>query len=145
MKDALQKEMLFKHFCAMGWYSQPEIALYHGGGLDEAGKLISDIDVLAFRPTSDLRWAKVLGDCKTLRSTSPANRAAWLHGMMTYSRSNDGILILKKSQRAPIEQDHKLFARSMNVTLLDESEFTRYDRAICYPLGSAGFPTWPGR
>lgn len=137
MKDAAQKEMIFKHFTAQGWYALVEIPVFPAGGLDEENKVITDIDVLGLRPGSDLRWELVLGDCKTLKGQSPANRAVWLRGLMDRISASSGIILLQRKKGNKIEPDHKLFAGSLGINLLDEVEFNRYDRALVYPSGSA--------
>jgi hypothetical protein len=136
MKDAKQKAQLYRHFMARGWYALPEIPVFYKGGVFEQRRLVTDIDVLALRPSSGLEWELVLGDCKTLKDHSPANRAVWLRGLMAHFSARSGIIILK---RKPIDQDHKLFASSFGVTLLDEEEFEYYDRALIYPEGSKAF------
>lgn len=138
MKDARQKSLLCRHFGAEGWYVQVEVPVFHRGGMHEQGKVITDIDVLALRARPDLRWETILGDCKTLRGQSPANRAIWLRGLMDYFGASAGIVILKPEQH--IEVDHKLFAASLGITLLHEAEFSKYDRALVYPDGSADYP-----
>lgn len=135
MKDAMQKDLLCKHFNAQGWYVQPEIPVFHKGGIHEKKKLITDIDVLALRPGTNLHWELILGDCKTLKGQSPANRALWLRGLMEVFSASSGIIILQRERK--IEEDHKLFAASLKITLLDEGEFKKYDHAIIYPEGSS--------
>jgi len=136
-KDSDQKNILIKHFYSLGWFAQPEVKVFHKGGVNEQTKVITDIDVLALRPGTDLSWELVLGDCKTLKGQSPVNRALWLRGLMSFFNASKGILVLKKQQ--PMEIDHKLFASSFNVTLLNEEEFVEYDRAIIYPNGSSNY------
>lgn len=135
MKDIFQKDLLCRHFGAQNFYIQPEVPVFHKGGIHEQKKLITDIDVLALRPGLDLRWNLVLGDCKTLKGQSPANRVLWLCGLMKYFSAPTGIIILQRKQS--IEQDHKLFAASLGITLIGEEEFDKYDRAIIYPEGSS--------
>ena len=137
MKDATQKAKLYRHFSARGWYALPEIPVFHKGGVYESRRLITDIDVLALRPRAELDWELVLGDCKTLKEQSPANRAIWLRGLMDHFSATSGVIILRRKQ--PIEPDHKLFASSFRVTLLDEEEFGNYDRALVFPEGSSRF------
>jgi len=133
MRDALQKAKLYRHFAARGWYALPEIPVFYKGGLRDTRRLITDVDMLALRPSASLEWEIVLGDCKTLKDVSPANRAVWLRGMMAHFSADNGIIVLK---RKLIDEDHKLFASSFGVTLLDEDEFEHYDRALIYPEGS---------
>ena len=138
MKDVKQKDMLCRHFGSQDWYVQPEVKVFHRGGLLEHKKPITDIDVLALRPGANLNWELVLGDCRTLKGQSPVNRAIWLRGLMEYFSASSGVILLQKKQ--PIEQDHKLFAASLGIALLDESEFLTYDKALIYPSGSSNFP-----
>lgn len=139
MKDSLQKERLFKHFSAQNWYTQIEVPVFFRGGLDESRKLITDVDVIALRPGRELRWELVLGDCKTLKGVSPANRAIWLRGLMDHFNATQGIILLKLRQNQKIEPDHKRFASSLNINLLDENEFAQYDRATVYPAGTSEY------
>ncbi len=138
MKDITQKDTLARHFAARGWYVQTEVPVFHKGGVQEHEKLITDVDVLALRPSPDLRWEAVLGDCKTLRAQSPANRVIWLRGLMQHFSATAGLVILRR--RVPIDLDHKLLAASLGITLLDEAQFPSYDRALVYPEGSAAYP-----
>ena len=136
MKDAKQKAQLYNHFIARGWYALTEIPVFYKGAVFANRRLITDVDVLALRPSQGLEWELVLGDCKTLKDHSPANRAVWLRGLMAHFSARSGVVLLK---RKPIDQDHKLFASSFGVTLLDEDEFEHYDRSLIYPAGSKGF------
>jgi hypothetical protein len=137
IKDSHQKNLLCKHFYSLGWFAQPEVIVFHKGGTNEHKRVITDIDVLAIRPGTNLSWEMILGDCKTLKGQSPANRALWLKGLMIYLNASEGVLILNKEQG--MEVDHKLFASSLNVTLLNEDEFDEYDKAIHYPSGSSNY------
>ena len=115
-KDSNQKDMLCKHFYSLGWFAQPEVVVFHKGGVYEQKKVITDVDVLALRPSTNFSWEIVLGDCKTLKGQSPANRALWLKGLMDFYHASEGVLVLKKE--LAIEIDHKLFASSFGVTIL---------------------------
>ncbi len=139
MKDAKQKDMLFKHFSIQGWFSLPEVPVYFAGGEHHKQKLITDIDVLALRPGGNLQWEVLLGDCKTLKGQSPANRAIWLSGLMVRYKASEGFVVLQRRQNQPIEPDHKLFASSLGIFLLDERDFTTFDRSLVFPQGSDGF------
>ena len=136
-KDRSQKDLLCRHFGAQGWYVQPEVPVFHQGGVHEQQKPITDIDVLALRPGLDLRWDLVLGDCKTLRGQSPVNRSIWLRGLMEHFSASSGIIVLRHGR--PIEPDHMLFAASLGISLVEESEFKFYDQAALYPGGSADY------
>lgn len=145
MKDAHQKELIFKHFSSQGCFCVPEVPVYHVGGVREERKPLTDVDLLAIRPSPELRWALILGDCKTLRGQSAANRALWLRGLMDRMGADSGVLILRRQKGKPIEQDHKLFAADLGIHLLDEDEFITYDQALLYPAGSADHAETPKR
>lgn len=139
MKDARQKDMLFKHFSSQGWFSLPEVPVYFAGGEHHKKKLITDIDVLVIRPAGNLQWEVLLGDCKTLKGQSPANRVIWLSGLMARYKASEGFVVLQRRANQPIEPDHKLFASSLEIFLLDENDFTTFDRSVIFPEGSANF------
>lgn len=139
MKDAEQKERLYKHFRALGFYALVEIPVYYRSGLGKSPKYITDIDVLGIQPTLDLRWEYVIGDCKTKKDESPVNRVLWAHGLMQQLSASRGIVILKRERGRAIEDDHKLFANTHRISLIDEAEFEQYDRAILFPHGSLNF------
>jgi len=134
MKDSNQKDLISRHFGKRGWYTQLEMPVYYGRGIELKPKEITDIDVLGLRPGNDLRWELVFADCKTLKGQSPVNRALWMKGLMDYFGANCGLIILGGSK--VIEKDHKLFASKLNITILHESEFDSYDRSMLYPDGS---------
>ena len=50
-----------------------------------------------------------------------------------------GLLILQRRSGQNIEPDHKLFASSLGITLLDEQDFEKFDRAINYPAGTSSY------
>ncbi|WP_459557444.1 hypothetical protein [Lacunimicrobium album] len=140
MKDALQKDLLFRHLSSQGAFAVPEVPVFCGEGQHGNRKLITDVDVLAIRPSVDLKWEFVLGDCKTLKGQSPANRVLWLKGLMDHFNATAGFIVLQRNKGNEIEADHKLFASRLGIILLDESEFQKYDSALVFPTGSSTFP-----
>lgn len=140
MRDAGQKDLLYRHFRAQGWFAMVEVPITERRGGGEREKLVTDIDVLALRPTQDLGWDVVIGDCKTKKGESPANRALWVRALMDHMRATRGYLLLRREKQQPIERDHKMFAEGHGVTLLEEDEFAAFDRALLYPAGSSRTP-----
>lgn len=136
MKDAGQKDLLYRHFRSRGWFAMVEVPVGARDASSPSEKLIADIDVLALRATPDLTWDIVIGDCKTKKGESPASRALWVRSIMEFMEGSRGFLILRR-EKGLIEPDHRLVANSQNVTLLDEAEFAAFDRAILYPSGSS--------
>ncbi len=135
MKDADQKSRLYRHLRAHRWYALTEVLMAPPVSATERSVHITDIDVLGVRASPDLRWELLLGDCKTLKGTSPVNRAIWLSGLMQHLGAVRGYIILQR--RNQIEADHKMFAADLGIALLDEDELEQYDRALLYPERSA--------
>jgi hypothetical protein len=127
--------MLFRHHWAQRHFAQPEVEVYLPGGTADTARLITDVDVLSLSPHEDLYFERTLGDCRTLKSQSPVNRALWLSGLMRLVGAKSGLVLL---QLPAIEQDHKLAAQRVGVTLLNDVEFVVYDRAKITPGGSSG-------
>lgn len=135
IKDARQKVMLARHFHESNAFVLLEVPVFYIGGTDGSNKTVTDVDVLILRPTERFEWEVILGDCKTKRQESPANRSLWLRGLMHQLNADAGFLVLKKE--SSIERDHKLFAAAMGVRIFEEDEFVEYDRATLYPYGSS--------
>jgi hypothetical protein len=96
VKDAGQKDLLYRHFRAQGWFPVVEVAVAPRGGVADKEKLITDIDVFALRPTADLTWEGVVGDCKPKRNESASSRALWVRGLMQYVNATRGYMLLKR-------------------------------------------------
>ncbi|MCP3105313.1 hypothetical protein LZ198_41245 [Myxococcus sp. K15C18031901] len=141
MKDTPLKSMLFKHFWAQRFFVQAEVDIFPVGGVSRTRKAITDIDVYALRPSRALTFERVLGDCKTLKSQSPVQRALWVAGLMRLLDAHGGIIML--TAPGGIEQDHKLTADELGITLLSVEDFPTFDRALLPPLGSSGVTVEP--
>ncbi|MBK9649695.1 MAG: hypothetical protein IPO67_31845 [Deltaproteobacteria bacterium] len=137
-KDAGQKDMLYRHFRCQGWYALLEVPVFYGRGYEHKPKLVTDVDVLGVRPSGDLSWEFVIGDCKTKKNESPANRVLWVRGLMEQVKAARAFVLLK--QDGGIERDHMLFADSHRVTLIEEAGLETFDRCVIHPTGSKGFP-----
>lgn len=139
IKDRSQKDLLYKHFRAQGWLAQIEVSVTPNLSVSRSTPQITDIDVLAIRPTPDLKWNYVIGDCKTKKRESPINRVLWARGLREAVDATSAIVLLDRQDRTRIELDHKLVADEHNILLVQEDEFSVYDRAIVFPMGSSGF------
>jgi hypothetical protein len=137
VKDQPLKEMMFKHYWAQRCFVQPEVDVHSSRGTSKSSKLITDVDVLIFRPHSDFYFEKILGDCKTLKGQSPIGRALWLRGLMEFVDSKRGLIVLRTNR---IESDHKIASNQVNVRLFSEEEFKVYDKSVVYPEGSSKIP-----
>lgn len=56
---------------------------------------------------------------------------------MSKFSASEGYIVLQRQANQQIEPDHKLFASSQNIILLDERDFTTFDRALVFPEGTA--------
>ncbi len=139
IKDRDLKELLYRHFRAQGWMAQIEVSIATEKGVSKNTPQVTDIDVLGIRPSAELKWFMIIGDCKTQRKLSPVNRVLWVRGLQEAIRASSSILLLKRDNTTQIERDHRLFADRLGVMLLQEDEFGTYARAILYPSGSSGF------
>lgn len=140
IKDRGQKELLYRHFRAQGWMAQIEVPVLAERGVSRNAPPVTDVDVLGIRPSSELRWRLVVGDCKTKKKESPVNRVLWASGLMGALRAATGIVLLRRDSNSAIERDHKLFADEQRILLLEEEEFDAYDKAVVHPAGSSDFP-----
>lgn len=137
IKDRGQKDLLYKHFRAQGWMAQVEVPIVTPGGVSSNAPPITDIDVLGIRPSENLEWEFIIGDCKTRRRESPVNRVLWVRGLQDAVGASGAIVLLRRDIGMRIERDHKQFAERLRTILLEEQEFAVYDRAVIYPDGSA--------
>jgi hypothetical protein len=117
--------------------AQIEVPIVTAHGVSKTAPQVTDVDVLGFRPSAGLKWQLVIGDCKTRRRESPVNRVLWVRGLQEAMGAASSIVMLQREEGAQIERDHKLFADSLDVLLIQEDEFSAYDRAILYPAGSS--------
>ncbi|MFZ5451412.1 MAG: hypothetical protein ACOZF2_06030 [Thermodesulfobacteriota bacterium] len=139
IKDHDQKEMLYKHFRAQGWMAQIEVPIITEKGIKKKPPQVTDIDVLGIRPSAELRWHLIIGDCKTWVHISPVNRVLWVRGLQQAMQASSSIVLVKRRERQQIERDHKLFADQLGVLLIQEEEFATYDQSVIYPAGSAAY------
>ena len=139
IKDRIQKEMLYKHFRAQNWMAQIEVPIVTPKGINRKSPPVTDIDVLGIRPSPELRWRYIVGDCKTKKSESPVNRVLWATGLVSAVGGASSIVLLERPRGRRIEADHKLFADMHNVLLIEQQDFPAYDKAVVYPSGSAGY------
>lgn len=119
--------------------AQIEVPIATERGVSRNAPQVTDIDVLGIRPSPELKWQLVIGDCKTRRKESPVNRVLWVRGLQEAMGASSSIVLLKRGTATQIERDHKLFADRLEVLLIQEDEFGAYDRAVVYPTGSRDY------
>src|ERR1700733_6394334 len=115
IKDRHQKEMLYKHFRAQGWMAQVEVPIIAAHGVSKSAPVVTDVDVLGFCPSPDLKWRLIIGDCKTRRKESPVNRVLWVRGLQDSMGAASSIVLLQRDEFSAIERDHKQFADRLDV------------------------------
>jgi len=134
IKDRYQKQKLLFYFLSRFWYPQLEVQLFYRGTMNSKPRIITDLDTVALSPSEYGLLRPVIGDCKTLKSQSPVNRAFWLKGIMDWFGSDSGIVLLTKD----IEREHKLLANDLNIVLLSENDFKSYSLATAQEYPEVG-------
>ena len=122
MNDRMLKINLVRYYLKRRWYPQMEVVILSDQNISSTNKQITDIDVLGLCPNSSGKLDKVLGDCKTLKNQSPINRILWLKGLLDFTNSKSGIIVLTKS----IDKDHKLVADKLGISILSDSDFSKF-------------------
>ncbi|PTP82935.1 MULTISPECIES: hypothetical protein [Vibrio] len=124
-KDLHQKEMAIRFCLVNGLIPFLEVNVQNFRELSDTSTVITDIDALGVRVDSSGRPRKVIFDCKTLKNTSPINRAFWAAGLMNFTGCNEAFIILRK--RA--SEAHRLSAKQIGVHLFDEPQFASYSES----------------
>lgn len=124
-RDLQQKEMAIR-FCLVNKIIPfLEVNVQNFRELSDISTIITDIDTLGVRIDSSGYIRKVIFDCKTLRNTSPINRAFWASGLMSFTGCNEAFIILRK--KAP--EAHRLSAKQIGIHLFDEKQFSNYSES----------------
>lgn len=121
-KDLHQKEMAVRFCLVNGLIPFLEVNVQNYRELSDTSTVITDIDAMGVRIDSSGRPQKIIFDCKTLKSTSPINRAFWAAGLMNFSGCNEAFIILRKKA----VEAHRLSAKQIGVHLFDEKQFVNY-------------------
>lgn len=117
-RDTELKAKLARLFWNLGYMPHFEVLLGHPTASQTHRRVITDIDVLGVKVTEELAFSRLAGDCKTLAGVSPVNRSLWLKGVLGYTGSHHGYLVVSKY----VEEDHKLLAYANDITLVSEAE-----------------------
>lgn len=121
-KDLHQKEMAVRFCLVNGMIPFLEVNVQNFRELSDTSTVITDVDALGVRIDSTGQPRKVIFDCKTLKSTSPINRAFWASGLMQFTGCQEAFIVLRK--RA--SEAHRLSAKQIGVHLFDEKQFNSY-------------------
>ncbi|MEY7549334.1 hypothetical protein AB9D23_06895 [Escherichia coli] len=114
-------------FCLInGYLPFLEVNVENYRELSDTSTIITDVDVLgvAFDITGKTR--KIIFDCKTLKNTSPINRAFWASGVMNFLGYDEAFIILRKKA----SEAHRLSAKTINVHLFDEDQMKGYAQSF---------------
>ncbi|HDF2351960.1 TPA: hypothetical protein PC521_001552 [Klebsiella michiganensis] len=125
-KDLNQKQDAIRFCLINGYIPFLEVNVENYRELSDTSTIITDVDVLgvAFDITGKTR--KVIFDCKTLKSTSPINRAFWASGVMHFLGYDEAFIILRKKS----SEAHRLSAKTINVHLFDEEQMKGYAQSF---------------
>lgn len=124
-KDLHQKEMAIRYCLVSGLIPFLEVNVQNFRELSNTSTIITDIDTLGIKIDSSGHLRKVIFDCKTLKNTSPINRAFWASGLMSFTGSNEAFIILRR--KAP--EAHRLSAKQIGIHLFDEKQFSNYSES----------------
>ncbi|END4294499.1 hypothetical protein ABL441_002106 [Escherichia coli] len=114
-------------FCLInGYLPFLEVNVENYRELSDTSTIITDVDVLgvAFDITGKTR--KIIFDCKTLKNTSPIDRAFWASGVMNFLGYDEAFIILRKKA----SEAHRLSAKTINVHLFDEDQMKGYAQSF---------------
>lgn len=125
IKDRLLKAKLLEYYIRRFWYPHLEVVILSKQRISNTRKVITDIDVLALYTDITNNFQIVLGDCKTLKNQSPITRTLWMRGLMDYTNSSKGLILLTKA----IEKEHQLTASILDVQLLSDTDFKIYSKS----------------
>lgn len=133
LKDRDQKHRALRFAVAKRWLPQLEVDVVPPSSVSKKSILVTDMDVYASAPDLFKGFRTVIFDCKTKRGESAVNRCLWLSGLMNRVKADHGYCILNKNS---IEHDHRLFATSIGVVLLEDQEFDVYAGAMAQEYDS---------
>jgi hypothetical protein len=113
-------------FCE-GFWSPIEVELSHYERTTRGIKRssLTDLDVLGIAYDRLFSVRRVVGDCKTGRHVSDANRLFWLRGVMDYFGADQAYFV-----RPKIEAHAKAVAPKMKLRVLDERDLLQVEKSL---------------
>ncbi|PFG54550.1 hypothetical protein ATG98_3814 [Marinobacter sp. LV10R520-4] len=120
-KDLYQKESAVRFCLINGLIPFLEVDVLNFRELSETETVITDFDVLGVKIEPTGQPQKILFDCKTSK-VSPINRAFWASGLMQYAGCDEAFVLLRRKA----SEAHRLSAKTINVHLFDDSQFSNY-------------------
>ncbi|BCO20300.1 hypothetical protein KUC3_31570 [Alteromonas sp. KC3] len=121
-KDLLQKEMAVRFCLVNNLIPFLEVDVQNYRELSDVSTTITDIDALGVSIDSAGKPRKVIFDCKTLKNTSPVNRAFWASGLMQFTGCTEAFIILSKKA----SEAHRFSAKRIGVHLFNDKQFINY-------------------
>lgn len=125
-KDLNQKQDAIRFCLINGYIPFLEVNVENYRELSDTATVITDVDVLGVAFDISGKTRKVIFDCKTLKSTSPINRAFWASGVMSFLGYDEAFIILRKKS----SEAHRLSAKTINVHLFDEEQMQSYAQSF---------------
>lgn len=138
--DLGQKLRLRTLFFAMGYWSPLEVELSQ---FDVSGSLakrstLTDLDVLAIRYDGLFAPHRIVGDCKTGRNVSDANRLFWLSGVREYFGADQAYFL-----RPSISPHVRAMAPKLKLNVLSEDDLESIEKSLS--LYKFPVPLWDER
>lgn len=124
IQDRMLKANLLEYYTKRFWYPQLEVNILSKQRLSNTKKLVTDVDALGLFNDATGYFRMVVGDCKTLKNTSPITRVLWMKGLMAYLNAPKGIILLSKS----VEKEHQLTASTLDIQLLSDTDFPVFSK-----------------
>ncbi len=125
-KDLTQKQDAIRFCLVNGFLPFLEVNVENYRELSDTSTIITDVDVLGINFDVTGKARKIIFDCKTLKSTSPINRAFWASGVMNFLKYDEAFIILRKRS----SEAHRLSAKMINVHLYDEDQMKAYAQSF---------------
>ena len=98
---------------------------------------LTDLDVLGISFDKLFTPHRVVGDCKTGKNVSDANRLFWLRGVMDYFGANQAYFI-----RPRIDNHARAIAPKMGLRVLDEADLTAIEKALDVMASTLPLDDW---
>jgi len=118
-----------------GYWCPIEVELSHyesaATGLKRTS--LTDLDVLGVAFDKLFTAHRVVGDCKTGKNVSDANRLFWLRGVMDYFGANQAYFL-----RPSIDHHARAIAPKMGLRVLDEADLAALEKTL--DAGSVKLP-----
>lgn len=126
-RDLSLKLRLRRVLFSQGYWCPIEVELSHYEHLGTSVKRqsLTDLDVLGLRFDELFTPHRVVGDCKSGRHVSDANRLFWLRGVMDFFGADQAYIL-----RPRLDAHARAIAPKMGLRVMDETELTRLEKTV---------------